>query len=471
VLLGGSPLRLVRLVPATAKIAMTLFGGASIAETAEQHGQSVSAVARLVRRLLLAGLADPAFKTQSVARDITVVIPIRDRPEELARLLVALLTTKAQQPARIVVVDDGSSSDLSTIIDGHGAGITMMVSHLSSLGPAAARNTGLAEASTSLVAFVDSDVVPTDGWMSPLLAHFADPAVVLVAPRVRSAPGHSSIAKYEMHRSPLDLGSGGGYVFARSRVAYLPAATLIARTEVLQSIGGFDASLRVGEDVDLVWRLVEAGHLVRYEPGSIVEHDPRPSLHKFAEQRASYGGSSATLNKRHHGNVRPVSANRWSYLVWLLAALGGWPGVAAGTTVAAITSALLPKKLTVLKGPRPVGLNLALKGHLGLGRLLANATWRAWLPIISVLSISSKRARRVLLASAVIPGWLDWHERRPDLDPLRWIALRCLDDAAYCAGVWQGCWRDRNIAAVLPDIQNWPSDLHTEKDGEHGSAV
>ena len=51
-------------------------------------------------------------------------------------------------------------------------------------GPAAARNAGLAAATTPLVAFLDSDVLPDPGWLEPLLAHLADPAVGLVAPRI-----------------------------------------------------------------------------------------------------------------------------------------------------------------------------------------------------------------------------------------------------------------------------------------------
>lgn len=63
-----------------------------------------------------------------------------------------------------------------------------MVRHPTSLGPAAARNTGLAAAATPLVAFLDSDVVPEPSWLPPLLAAFEDPAVGLVALRIVALP-------------------------------------------------------------------------------------------------------------------------------------------------------------------------------------------------------------------------------------------------------------------------------------------
>ena len=49
-----------------------------------------------------------------------------------------------------------------------------------------------------------------------------------------------------------------------TRVAYVPTAALLVRRAALGD--GFDESLRNGEDVDLVWRLIEAGWRVRYEP-------------------------------------------------------------------------------------------------------------------------------------------------------------------------------------------------------------
>ena len=88
-----------------------------------------------------------------------------------------------------------------------GAAGARVLRHPASRGPAAARNAGLAAAATPLVAFLDSDVVPEPGWLEPLLAAFADPAVGW--PRRGSwrcprSPGW--LGRYEAVRSSLDLG-------------------------------------------------------------------------------------------------------------------------------------------------------------------------------------------------------------------------------------------------------------------------
>jgi len=49
-------------------------------------------------------------------------------------------------------------------------------------------------------------------------------------------------------------------------------------------------------------------------------------------------------------------------------------------------------------------------------------------------------------------GGLGWRERRPPMDPVRYVSARLLDDVAYSIGVWQGCVRHRTAAPLLPRL-------------------
>jgi mycofactocin glycosyltransferase len=472
-LIGGSPLRLLRLPAAVNMVARSLGDGLSIAQSAELHGRSVRVVEALARRLLLAGLGDPVFEPSlgeldCSQKDVTVVIPVRNRAYWLDRLLATL--DDSNPGIRVIVVDDGSDEAVADVTERHRSCVSF-IRHEVPLGPAAARNRGLADVQTPLVAFVDSDVVPSVNWLEGLLPHFADPAVAVVAPRVESADASEGsmverrIRAYEVVRSPLDLGRAGGYVFPKTRIAYLPAAVLIGRVEVLRRLNGFATDMWVGEDVDLMWRIIETGHLVRYEPASVVHHEPRTTLSALAAQRFSYASSSAALNRAHTGNVRPVSGNRWSYLAWMSPALLGWPGLVVGLGISGVTAALLPRKLTSLSSTSKVGLRLAIRGHLGMGRMLANAIWRAWLPIVIVLAVRSPRWRAILAASAVVPAVQDWLKDRPDLDLTSYLGLRLIDDSAYCMGLWKGCLAAKDVGALLPEIVDWPNKPPARQDG------
>ena len=457
VLIGGSPTRLFRLSAAGASVVERLMGGSAVGES--------SAARRLARRLLDGGLAHPVVEPSGARADqVTVVIPTLGRPPGLAATLAALAVGDAR-PARVVVVDDGSSvADAAAIAQvARAAGAELVRRDLTG-GPAAARNSGLAVVSTPLVAFVDGEVEPKANWLTYLLPHFADPAVMAVAPRVlpsvgasdrATAPGSMAdlLGRFERSRSPLDLGPAEARVAPRTRVAYVPTTALVVRVPALTEIGGFDEALQFGEDVDLVWRLVEAGGTVRYEPAASVRHPIRPDLGAWLRQRFDYGSSSAPLSARHPDALAPVSVSVWSAAAWALVATG-FP--IAGVAVGAAASAQLPARLGALDHPWVEGLRLAGGGTWAAWRPLSSAVTRTWWPIAIGAALVSRRARRAVVAAALVPALVDWSKSDRALDPVRYTALRVADDLAYGAGVWAGCWQHRTIEPLRPDLHSWP---------------
>jgi len=440
-LLGGSPLRLLRLTDA----------GAAIVEAVRTTGSAPPgpAAAALVRRLFGTGMAHPIPGPRSTAdADLCMVVPVRDDADGLAALL------RAQNPSiPVVIVDDGSNEPVTLAPTPH----VTVLRNAASAGPAAARNRGWRSVDAELIAFVDADVEPEANWLANLLGHFDDPEVAAVAPRVRASAGPSTLERYEQTRSPLDLGPELGRVQPRSRIAYVPTAALVVRRSVLEQLDGFDESMRVGEDVDFVWRVHKAGHGIRYEPRSIVSHRPRPSWVELLKQRQAYGSAAAALDIRHPGNVAPAELNAWSLAAWLVPVAFGRRGIAAGAAVAAASTAVLrPRLVGRVDNPTAESLRLAGRGNLFAGRLLAHATTRAWAPIALAASFASRRVRLATTAAAVVPAALEWQSSETDLDPVRFITARIADDLAYCTGVWQGVLRTGRWRALLPRLTGIP---------------
>lgn len=388
--LAGSPLRLFRLTQ----------GGAAVADRIEAGNEVTDSV--LTERLSEAGAIHPVppmdRQPQFTLHDVTVVTP--------------QLGGVAHDDGRLTV-DDGSIPPLS------GAAVRLDTNR----GPAAARNTVRPLIETPLVAFLDADVsTPDSAWLARLLWHFDDPRVGLVAPRVRGETG-----------SPLDLGDQPARVRAGTRVSYVPAAALVVRVDALDAIGGFDEQLRFGEDVDLVWRLDDAGWRCRYDPSVAVWHEPRSSWRKRLRQHAGYGTSAAPLAMRHPRALSPVHVNGWTAATWMLALLGRWvPAVAMG----AGSSAALVRKLPDV--PPSSAMWLAVRGHLLAGQQFASAARRVWWPVLLAGAVVSRRCRWLLvlaLASNV--------QAAPT-------------DLAYGWGVWTGMRRLRTWAPIIPRLSSWP---------------
>lgn len=449
---------MLRLSRAGAEVVERLAAGEPIAAgtPAPVHG--------LIRRLVDGGLAHPRPPKSSgpAMSQVAVVIPVRDRSDGLERTLRALWGGAGgangdgeDQPGQVIVVDDGSRRPVAPQ-----PGVRL-VRHLAPRGPAAARNTGWSSATLPFVAFLDADCEPEPGWLEPLLAHLGDPSVAAVAPRVVATGGSGVLHRYESRRSPLDLGPNEALVRPGSAIAYLPSAALVARRQALEAVGGFDEGLLVGEDVDLIWRMTGAGWRVRYEPSATVTHPARAGLRAWAHQRLAYGSSAGPLARRHHGAVPPLAISAWALAAWTSAALG-WPAPAAA--VAASSSGLLAQRLGALPRPWPEAIRLTARAHLQGGRALARAMVGAWWPF-SLAAAHWRRARRAVLVAATVPSLVDWVTTRPQLDPLRWMALCAADDLCYGAGLWIGCWRARTVRPLVPRLLKWPGRQDAPREG------
>ena len=394
--MAGSPHRLFRLTPAGAQVARRLEVGEDVAKSA------------LVDRLLDAGAIHPAPLTgidAAVSRiaDVTVVTP--------------QFGGVAARDGRITV-DDASEPPLD------GASVRLHAN----VGPAGARNAGRRTVDTPFVFFVDDDVdVPEldpvhqdhGAWWAALLRHFDDPRVGLVAPRVTGDDGSS-----------LDLGLEPGRVRAGTRISYAPGAALLVRVEAFDDVGGFDPSLRLGEDVDLVWRLDQAGWWCRYEPAATVHHRPRPTFVEQLRQQVKYGSSSGPLALRHPGALAPYASGLWTAASWGMVGAGRYVTGA----VLAIGSAA---RLATANGSsdldaRTVGA-VALDGHVAAGRQAQLAIRRAWWPFLVPL-LWSRRARRVLTVAMIASP------------------RRVLKDVAFSIGLWRSSIATRSFGPIVPQI-------------------
>lgn len=445
VVLGGSPVRLFRISARAQRLIDRWRAGHTVGD---REGARL-----LARRLVSSGAYIPRPTTSEFkVGDITVVIPVRNRPAQLDRLLHAL------SDLACVVVDDASTDPGATkeIAERHGARFVALADNC---GPAGARNAGLAAVHTPLVAFVDSDCVPVSGWLDPLLGHFDDPVVGAVAPRVLPARNTSDtrdpVRTYEAVRSSLDRGTVEGLVRRESPIPYVPSAALLVRAAVASGPELFDPTLRVGEDVDFVWRLADAGWDVRFVPESTVEHDGPASLGDFLAQRTFYGTSAAPLARRHPGALAPLDVSAWSLAVWLLAAQRR-PVLALATLATSI--GLLAHRLRGLThDPIAVATRIAGDGTTRAVVPALSGLARAWSPAL-LAGLAFRRTRRAAALALLIPAFADLMKDSKklqdgsDLRPGPYVALHVADDAAYGAGVWLGCARERTVAPLVPRV-------------------
>ncbi|MFC7401827.1 mycofactocin biosynthesis glycosyltransferase MftF [Citricoccus sp. GCM10030269] len=444
----------------------------------EVDGPASAALARRLTDQDLAVTVPSAQPEPPCLTHLSVVVPVRDRAEALDRLLCRLLGgLPEERRPRVIVVNDASADAprLSAVTARHGA---HQVDLPVNVGPAGARNAGLAHVETPFVAFVDSDVAVTAEQLERLLAEFSDPLLAVTAPRVvaprtpartRTDPPawgvHAALARYERWMGPLDVGSTPGLVGPSRRLTYVPSACWVARTSTVGD--GFSAELRVGEDVDLVWRLTDAGWRVRYVPDVNVAHTTREDAAGWWRQHAGYGLSSAPLAQRHPGRLAPARYNATGLAV-AASMMAPWP-VFALTSAAAYSLSWwrLRRRMDRFDSADAVAGRLAWAGLSANVGQTASWSWRYGLPVLLPAALVCRPARRLLLRGLVVDTVVTVSRRsRRNGDVLDVLAVvagaaalpaRAAENAAFAWGVLSGCLRYRTLAPLIPALIRRPS--------------
>jgi len=376
---------------------------------------------------------------------LTVLIPVHDRPVELSRCLAAL-----GRGYPVIVVDD-ASADARAIADVCAAHGARCVRRNANGGAAAARNTGLAEIDTDLVAMVDSDCVAEPDVIERLAAHLADPLVAVAAPRIAAADARTApfAARYAAARGILDQGPGEARVRPLTRVAFVPTAALVARRAALVDAGAFDETLRCGEDVDLIWRLHKAGWRIRYDPSVLVTHHEPDRWRVLLGRRLRYGASAGPLARRHPEAMAPMVLHLWP-AVAVAGALTGQPLMAAAGYIGSgvQTRRALSRARVSTSRAVPMATGGIIQTWLAAGRY----TTQLATPLLLAAIAKPGNPRRRLAAASMLFGAAatNWWRGGRTLDPIRFITGHVVDDVVYGAGVWRGAIANRTAVPLLP---------------------
>ncbi len=459
-MLGGSPIGLVRL----SERATALFREDS---RGTHLDVTDAATAALADRLLARNLAHPDLPglPHVDPAQITVVVPVRDRVAQLDRCLSAL------RPLRCLVVDDASTDPeaVAAVVAAHGA---TSVRLRTNVGPAGARNAGLAEVTTPYVALVDSDVEVTSAALLDLSRHFADPSVALAAPRVvgvvRGSRGRW-FQRYEAVNSSLDQGNRPVTVAHGACVAWLPSACLVGRTTALRA--GFDPTLRVGEDVDLVWRTMAAGRRVRYAPEVVARHDVRGSLPAWLGRVVAYGTSGAPLAARHGDAVAPAAFTPLQGITGFAVLARSPLAVPLLAISAGVTFRRVRPALPAGAEGRRAAARLTVTGLASAVNQASALTLRHWWPLIAA-TLHTRTGRRTAASALLLDGALALradpnHPVEPGTTSYaaRWAGRR-LTDLAYGTGLWWGAARERTPGSWRCLLPRFPERGTRSKDTE-----
>jgi mycofactocin glycosyltransferase len=239
----------------------------------------------------------------------SVIVPVRDGADTIDDCLASVLALSYPGPLEVVVVDNGSRDGTAEALLRHGDRIAVVEEPRP--GPAAARNAGLRRATGEVVAFTDADCVVEPDWLERLVAPLADPAVGIAGGRILARPPVGAVARFgeviHDHRMAIEV----------YQPPYAITMNWASRRATLIELDGFDEGLRRCEDVDLSYRLVQAGYRLAYVAEAVVRHRNESTLPGLFEEGFLHGFYGVQATKRHDPFLRrfghrAVNLQSWS---------------------------------------------------------------------------------------------------------------------------------------------------------------
>jgi mycofactocin system glycosyltransferase len=388
--------------------------------------------------------------------EVSIVIPVMNRADELRRCLTSLTQlTYPQEKLQIIVVDDGSSDASPDVAREFGA--LLVSSGGVGRGPAAARNVGASAAEGEILAFIDSDCSASPGWLCQLIPAFNDSEMAAVGGQVDGMCCESAVDRYEAVMSSLSISSRERVGNSGSDTFYLPSCNLLVRLGAFRSVGGFDDSMHVGEDVDLTWRLRDRRWSICYLPLGNILHEHRSSIRSFMSRRFDYGTSEGILQilhpTRHKRMVVPPLLAIILVLCLMAIFTGGWSLLAAGGV---LLSDAADVRLRTGRQGLPISLAAILAGRLrALGSLVYYLSYHLVRYYSTVLIMISLFVPALWLLFGTVLGsaaCVDYAVKKPKLSFCAFTGIYLLEQLAYGAGVFWGCLSRRCFASYRIEI-------------------
>ena len=246
---------------------------------------------------------------------VTVAIVSWNTRDLLARCLESLRPEAESGRAEVWVVDNASSDGSAEMVRER-FGWARLVASQENLGFGRAINLVARQTESEWIATANADVALRPGALDALLdAGARDPQAGAIAPRLVLPSGETQHSVFAFPTITFSLLLAfGAFKFSRTigdrrafpgywdterarRVPWAIAAFLLVRRSAWEEVGGFDErQWMYAEDLDLGWRLHNAGWATRYEPSAYVEHESAASTTQLFGpelaphwQRSTYG--------------------------------------------------------------------------------------------------------------------------------------------------------------------------------------
>jgi len=234
----------------------------------------------------------------------SIVIPVYNRPNEVDELLASIVQQDFKPDFEVVIIEDGSKHKVDELIKKYRQKLHINYFFKENSGPGLSRNYGMQQATGNYFIILDSDVLLPIHYLSVVNEALKNSFTDAFGGADTAHPSFSAKQKAINYSMTSVLTTGGLRGHKKGIGKFQPRSFNMGLSKKAFEITGGFASQRIGEDIDLTFRLWQNGFETQFIEQAFVYHKRRTNFEQFFNQIFNFGKARPVLNFKHQNTAK-----------------------------------------------------------------------------------------------------------------------------------------------------------------------
>jgi len=234
----------------------------------------------------------------------SIIIPVYNRPQEIEELLSSLTKQTYSNYFEIIVVEDGSEIKAKNIIENCSKELNVQYFFKANSGAGASRNFGMQHANGNYFVIFDSDCIIPPNYLTEVNKALTENYTDAFGGADAAHESFTTIQKAINYSMTSFLTTGGIRGNKKAVGKFQPRSFNFGISkEAFEKTKGF-SKMKIGEDIDLTFRLWEHNFETQFVENAFVYHKRRSTFQQFFRQTFAFGEGRPFLNKKYAGTAK-----------------------------------------------------------------------------------------------------------------------------------------------------------------------
>jgi len=239
-----------------------------------------------------------------VKLQFSLIIPVYNRPNEIDELLSSLVKQTYTGNFEVIIVEDGSTLKSEDVVSKYSSDLSVQYFFKENTGAGASRNFGMQKATGNYFIIFDSDCIIPSNYLVEVEKALTKNYTDAYGGADAAHDSFTTIQKAINYSMTSVLTTGGIRGNKKAVDKFQPRSFNFGISKnAFEKTNGF-SKMKIGEDIDLTFRLWEEGFETQFIENAFVYHKRRSTFQQFFKQTFAFGKGRPFLNRKYPGSAK-----------------------------------------------------------------------------------------------------------------------------------------------------------------------